>query len=154
MKLVIFITILFTLSYSTVSKPAEPKKDKSNIVLDTLFETIAFRNTDFNSLIDSCMIYSDYLEKPATHNTRKIIYRDVKAMVTTSFSGKQDTLTAKVCFTPNGIAIQAFNIKSTFTEKQTKNFLVGLMKYKGEPLKNPPSLCPQCSLFTIRSTVK
>lgn len=151
-KLFFFLAILITLSNCTVSNTAQQSQETTNIVLDTLYENLAYRNTDFNGLIDSCMIYSDYLEKPTTHNARKIIYRDLKAMMNTTMSGKSDTLTAKVCFDLKGIAVQVFKIKSTFTVNENKRLLMGLMNYRAEPLLNPTSTCPECSLFTIRSS--
>lgn len=151
-KLFFFLAIFITLSNCTVSNTAQQNKETSNIVLDTLYETLAYRNTNFNHYIDSCMVYSYYLEIHATHNARKIIYRDLKAMVKTTMSGKSDTLTAKVCFDPKGIAVQVFKIKSTFTDTVSKKLLQGLMKYKAEPLLNPNLACPDCSLFNIRSS--
>lgn len=151
MKHFFFLSILITFSNCTVSKPTQDNQETSKIVIDTLFENLACRNLDYTAYIDSCLINSDYLETTNQLYKRKVIYRDVKAIANAMSSDKSDSLTAKVCFNAKGIAVQALIIKSTYSDKVSKKFLMGFMNYRVEPLTHSESTCPDCGLFNIRS---
>lgn len=151
LKMIGFLAIIFLMSECTTSRPTVTSEPSSEFMEDTLFQSLALRRKDYGKLLDSCMIWSDYLNIKVVPARRKIVYRPVsKNALGSGIPNGHDSLVVNVCFNREGLAIQSIVVHSNLSKKQDKEWLLNAMNYRAEPAKNSLDECPQCGHLTFR----
>lgn len=98
------------------------------------------------------MSHSEYLQDSLSFDSRKITYRAAKKIAMIVPFEKPGSITAKVCFSAEGIAVQVVEVSSTYSKRKTKQFLKAMMLYRIEPIRNLTSNCPQCGKMIIQNS--